>query len=290
MKKQLLIAALLLGAAFSANAQDVIYAQNFEGDPDDILDEGWEATIFNGENSIYGLYNSSASIENAGFTGRTVGASTFEMSDNDVMTHIEDVDLLITSGEIELPEGESTLSYRIGSVGFTGSQGTHYSTYIITFSDMEGIQTLEALKEMLDAKTPLESATISGESSVTTVSVSQYAGQLAVIAFRLHDTDGNSILLVDDVKVTSGALGTDGLTAAEFVMYPNPATDVVNIAGNNLAINTVTVADLNGRIVKTLSANGTGNAKVDLSGLSAGIYVMTVESDAGTATKKIIKQ
>ncbi len=71
-------------------------------------------------------------------------------------------------------------------------------------------------------------------------------------------------------------------------VYPNPASDVVNIAGAE--INKVTFADINGRTVKSLNVNST-QATISISDLSSGVYMMTVETaDGATTTKKLLKK
>ncbi len=75
---------------------------------------------------------------------------------------------------------------------------------------------------------------------------------------------------------------------ASISVYPNPASDVVNIAGAD--INKVTFADINGRTIKSLNVNST-QATISISDLSSGVYMMTVETaDGATTTKKLLKK
>lgn len=89
----------------------------------------------------------------------------------------------------------------------------------------------------------------------------------------------------------SEVLSTSDFTASKFSVYPNPANDIVTISNDaNFAINAVTVSDLNGRTVKSVKLNGESSAQVNVSDLAAGIYMMDISSDQGTATKKIVKK
>lgn len=72
-------------------------------------------------------------------------------------------------------------------------------------------------------------------------------------------------------------------------VYPNPVVDFASISLVDAQINAITVTDINGRIVKTGNSNELSNAKIDLSDLTAGIYLMTIETDKGVSTEKIIK-
>lgn len=86
------------------------------------------------------------------------------------------------------------------------------------------------------------------------------------------------------------ALATNDITKNLLSIYPNPTKDVVNIANLDIVLTSiVTVADLNGRIVKNVKFAGVSEAQINISELSAGIYIMTVSSDKGFITKKIIK-
>ena len=65
---------------------------------------------------------------------------------------------------------------------------------------------------------------------------------------------------------------------------------MINIANaENILVNGVVITDLNGRTVKNVSYNGVTEAQINVSDLAAGMYMMTVSSDKGTMTKKIVK-
>lgn len=71
-------------------------------------------------------------------------------------------------------------------------------------------------------------------------------------------------------------------------VYPNPASDVVNIAGTDRA--KVTFADINGRTVKSLTINA-NQASISISDLASGLYMMTIETaDGASTTKKLLKK
>lgn len=95
---------------------------------------------------------------------------------------------------------------------------------------------------------------------------------------------------VDDITVTAQTAGLNKATATSFSVFPNPATTVINIANNtNANVNSISVTDLNGRIVKANEFNGVTNVQVTIADLSAGVYMLNITSDKGNVTKKIIK-
>ena len=75
-------------------------------------------------------------------------------------------------------------------------------------------------------------------------------------------------------------------------VYPNPVVDMVSISSidDDTKINAITVLDTNGRVVKTGNLNELNNAKIDLSDLTSGIYLMKIETDRGVSIEKIIKK
>jgi|GEM_PF-505434 len=76
---------------------------------------------------------------------------------------------------------------------------------------------------------------------------------------------------------------------ANFSIYPNPATDVVNVNAGDLLINSVQVTDINGRVINTINVALSSTAEINVSDLTAGIYFLTVNTDQGVGTSKIIK-
>ena len=77
---------------------------------------------------------------------------------------------------------------------------------------------------------------------------------------------------------------------SQFSVYPNPVNNVVTISNSaNATIDAVTVSDLNGRTVKSVKLNGETSAQINISDLSAGVYMMNISSDQGSVTKKIVK-
>lgn len=95
--------------------------------------------------------------------------------------------------------------------------------------------------------------------------------------------------------VVSGTctLSTDTMSTLDnkFSVSPNPTTGLINVTNNEgINVNEITVTDLNGRVVKTSKFDNVSNISINISDLSAGIYMMNIKSEAGTATKKVVKE
>ncbi len=99
---------------------------------------------------------------------------------------------------------------------------------------------------------------------------------------------GRVALFIDNLSIT-GTLANNNFDANKFSVYPNPAANIVNIAGNGINIKAIEITDINGRVVKNVNINGT-QTQVNISDLSQGVYMMKISSDEGVAIKKIVKE
>lgn len=76
----------------------------------------------------------------------------------------------------------------------------------------------------------------------------------------------------------------------QFRIFPNPATDVLNVLplGNAIA-QRYTLTDLSGRVVFERLANTVSNGQLSLSRLPAGVYVLNIQSDEDQVMLKFVK-
>lgn len=123
---------------------------------------------------------------------------------------------------------------------------------------------------------PSEFDIIHASGTSNTLSVTSRYDNIVVRASAIEDLLGNSDF--NSVPVTFSSV------------YPNPVVDYANINLLDANINAITVTDINGRVVKQGNSNELMNAKIDLSDLTAGIYLMTIDTDKGVSTEKIIKK
>jgi len=86
----------------------------------------------------------------------------------------------------------------------------------------------------------------------------------------------NEALSIDDINLNQAV-----------VLYPNPATDIINVRVNSgVEIINASLFDLLGKNTGVSLSNGT----VDVSNLSRGVYMLTVNTNSGSITKKIVKK
>jgi hypothetical protein len=83
------------------------------------------------------------------------------------------------------------------------------------------------------------------------------------------------------------ALGSDTNLSEIISVYPNPATDVLNIAiPSSVDVKSVSLFDVLGKKSNVSLVNG----QINISDLAVGLYLLNVETTNGTLTQKVIKQ
>lgn len=74
---------------------------------------------------------------------------------------------------------------------------------------------------------------------------------------------------------------------SEVLIYPNPASDVINISvPGSVEISNARLFDILGKNTGVTISNGTMN----IGALAKGVYMLSLETTAGTLTKKIVKR
>jgi len=122
-----------------------------------------------------------------------------------------------------------------------------------------------------------------------TLDVSELAGYTIYIAFRHHISTDQSAIDIDDVTVSTAALGVEDFNKENFSYFYSPNNETLTLKSSNKPISSVAIYNLLGQSVvsKTLS-NSTEN--INLSALVDGIYIAQVEIDHTTKAIKFLKQ
>ncbi|GGG59263.1 T9SS type A sorting domain-containing protein [Bizionia arctica] len=110
-------------------------------------------------------------------------------------------------------------------------------------------------------------------------------------AFKNNNTSGIWAVTtsgVDGIYTFNGtcSLGVDEYALSNVSIYPNPMSNEVNInLHNSLQVNRVTIYSITGQEVLKVE----NKSKLDVSKLNPGIYVLKIETDEGSITKKMVK-
>lgn len=107
-----------------------------------------------------------------------------------------------------------------------------------------------------------------------------------------------AIGLFDNFIVRAAA--TDGLLGVEevilnsnntaFSVYPNPANNFISVSSLlSSEITAIAIADMNGRLVKSLTYDNLHDIELNISDLDKGMYIMTISSKEGNSIQKFMK-
>lgn len=80
-----------------------------------------------------------------------------------------------------------------------------------------------------------------------------------------------------------GEVGMDALVS----IFPNPANDAVNILSSGFNLDKVELVNNAGQVVSTINPNA-ATAKLDVSAIAKGVYLVKIYAAEGVATKKLI--
>lgn len=282
-----------MGAFFTANAQEEIFSVDFSNT--DVLEDWY---LINADGDAFGWGVNTEGYTETDELGFDAGVAISASYDNNQGPLTPDNSFITQA--FTVPEDGATLSYLVGGID-PEYFAEHYAVYVVSNDDfqpiMDGLMADPPTAEVADylalLVTPIFEETVGAvEATEKTVAIStDYAGQSVRLVFRHYDVTDQFIIVLDDVMVTEGATaGTNDILASKFTVYPNPANNMINIANaENILVNGVVITDLNGRTVKNVSYNGVTEAQINVSDLASGMYMMTVSSDKGTMTKKIVK-
>lgn len=79
--------------------------------------------------------------------------------------------------------------------------------------------------------------------------------------------------------------------AAKFNLYPNPATNVVNITNSeNMLVQQITVYDISGKKLSTQTFNNEAEIQLSVENLASGTYMLHLRTNEGIAVKKLVKK
>jgi hypothetical protein len=282
MKKQLLLAAFLMGSFFTAKAQTTILSENFD-DFTDWPSTGWtqynvDGNTINEEISDY--FDPAYTFTILNFTSAPDNLFAATASYFDV---VDQADRWLVSPSIDLTDAEADVVLSFGAASGDVNFLESYEVLVSTTGNAVGDFT--SVLTVTDEAAPADDASF----TTRTVNLTSYIGQTIYIAFRQTSTD-EFLLFFDDISVVSNTTaGLNDKALTKLSVYPNPANDIVTIAAGDALVNNVSIVDINGRTVKSVKFDGLANTQVNVSDLAKGVYVMTISSDKGTTTQKLMK-
>lgn len=247
-------------------------AESFEGSTD--LPACWQAIDADGDGHNW-------SVQTGGgypFEGTNAVASySWDATDGDITP-----DNYLVTPRLDISEGD-TLYYLVKAQDPAWPTET-YSVLISTTGTQIADFADEAFTETLDF----------GAYQGRTVDLSAYAGNSIYIAFRHHSSTGMFSVALDGVLLPGVNCNPDAVTELEKVessLFPNPATDNLNITSSLQGAATVRVYDAIGRVVLANNVNlSQATFTQNISSLENGIYTIQISTTDKVATQRFVKQ
>ena len=131
------------------------------------------------------------------------------------------------------------------------------------------------------------------EWTTDTIDIAEYANTDEVI-FKFSGLSAfEGALYIDNIRISSFDItGTIETTSTDhnFKIYPNPATDIINVSFDNLETSsfTVSIFNLSGQKLNTINSHSNieQSLQIDVSNLSKGLYYLKLISEKSSITTK----
>lgn len=115
------------------------------------------------------------------------------------------------------------------------------------------------------------------------------------VAFELGATDETNTDVVDGtvsvdfIRFGDAAVSAKEVVAEGFNVFPNPATDILNVKFDATSATTVELTDLTGKVVASqLVQAGAVNTTFATTDINAGVYFVNVKNAVGSTTQKVV--
>ena len=211
---------------------------------------------------------------------------------------------LAVSGVVNQPSTTSLTKTACGSYLFDGISRTTTGTYSANLTNKAGcdsIVTLNLTINKVNTTVELVGGTLNAVASTATYQWLDCDNNYSVIdgatdRFFTPTTTGNYAVIItengcsdtSDCKNVSIVTSVSDSQTSTLSVYPNPATEVVNVTlPSSINGGVVSISDIHGNEVVSKSVSGL-EFSISTSDLSSGVYILKVSSSTLTATKQIV--
>ncbi|WLD22558.1 T9SS type A sorting domain-containing protein [Flavobacterium dauae] len=122
-------------------------------------------------------------------------------------------------------------------------------------------------------------------------------GKLNYVYFFVNQLNAASVAKFDNIKISalqtlpSYILSNNEFITSTFNVFPNPATNMVTITNNeNIVVEQVTIYDISGKVINTQTFNKENEVQLNVEHLASGTYMLHIQTNEGTAVKKLVKK
>lgn len=242
-------------------------------------------------------------FENIASVGSGVFPSCWSQNDEggwrsaNANTSTYDADARTGSQFVSVGYGNSEAT--IWTPGFELTAGTAYD-FSFWFADYEGYETW-AVDVLVNSDQADAGATVLGDALLEDGTLAPTAYTQAIRTFtpeqsgvyyfgiRATETAYEAWnLSFDDFEVKTSTMSAADFTASQLSFYPNPVKNKLNLS-MNAAITSASVFNMLGQEVAVQKGNA-NDMSIDMSGLSAGIYIVKATSGSAVKSIRVIKE
>ncbi len=273
----------------------VMYFYNFQSQ-NLILNPSAELPLVNGEipnwtETIGNSWQSSPNITFGGAPTPNSGEFVFFAGSN-----------IVSTNGFDTSELEQTIDIASDATAIdTGNKNYFFSGYTRSFTQFPTDQS-NIFIQFLDVNNSLISSSAFGPFNTTTTWNTINSSLLAPInarkikiklkSIRVNGSDNDGVY--DDLYLGSVPLLSiikNTISKINSTIFPNPSNGIFNIKIENAIENaTISVADLNGRIVYETKIKNINYKVLDLNHLQNGVYILNISDGSSKYSQKLIKQ
>jgi hypothetical protein len=109
-------------------------------------------------------------------------------------------------------------------------------------------------------------------------------------SFGFRSQTSDAVFTVTGLRVGADVgVSTNKVVVNALNVYPNPATDLLNVVFDATSVSTVELTDLTGKVVAKQSAKaGANTLSFDVANVNAGVYFVNIKNAAGNSAQKVI--
>ena len=280
MKKFLhtLVILTLANGAYSQSCDGTLpVTEHF--DDSSVIDVCWNLTDSDGDGQdwYWREYTAGAGGYKC-LTSRSWSASGVLTPDNWITSFAIDLTNFSTSETIEL-------SWKVR--GENGSfSHEYYSVYAATSNQLSSF-----LSSPVVTSEYADEVGANGVFVTRSMDISALAGNMIYIAFRHYNSTNQYIINIDDVSVTTQALGVEDVVSnpSSLSHFYNANSQELTVESSNYPLNNISIYNILGQNVRMKTSSNTEET-ISLSGFKPGIYIAQINLDGGESkTFKFVK-
>lgn len=180
--------------------------------------------------------------------------------------------------------------------------GTHLAIYETPLTNLNGLSSLTSINGGIEIGSNFELEDISGLKNINSgiinlsilanlklsvCNIASICNYLQTSGYRVIEENATGCEDENAVQTAcSATLSTSDINKKGVMVYPNPFTDVINLSGIN-NIQSVTVNDISGKLIKTIKPT----REINFSDNASGVYIINVKfKDGDVKSFKVIKK